>query len=137
MFAERYEFKPYCKPLYHADTQTVNVRVVDPYEDEHVWALVDDCCNSSCHSEKWHEDAKAKWAKLGYTSALVSSQTSSFGGVGERTTSGKYRMPIGLKLKESELVIPGSLTSHEISGRRTRYCCPSDSGEACIQEVHA
>ena len=39
-------------------------REVDPYEDPHVWAVVDDGCDSACHSIFWHENAKQKWQKL-------------------------------------------------------------------------
>ena len=46
------------------DVQTTQLRVVDPYRDPHIWAIVDDACNSCAHGEFWMKDAIEKWKKI-------------------------------------------------------------------------
>ena len=41
------------QPMHFRDNQTLNLRVVDPIENEGVWAIIDDGCNSCCHCEVW------------------------------------------------------------------------------------
>ena len=38
-------------------------RTVNPYEDEGVWVLLDDGCNTPCHSKRWAENARMKLVK--------------------------------------------------------------------------
>ena len=97
---------------YHQEKGATHLRVVDPYTDEGVWALVDDCCNSCTHSAAWRENAEVKWAKLGFKSYWVDSRTTNFTGVGQRTSTGKYKLPMGLRFPQSNLVVPGGLDSH-------------------------
>ena len=33
---------------------------MDPYRDDGIWVLLDDGCNTPCHSKKWAEDAAKK-----------------------------------------------------------------------------
>ena len=99
---------------YHSEKGTTSMRVVDPYNDPGIWALVDEGANSNTHSEKWMENARAKWAKKGFRRMLKSSTATKFTGVGSKARSGKWTIPIALKFEESELIIPGSLWSHEL-----------------------
>ena len=46
------------------DNQTLNLRVVDPIEDDGVWATVDEGRNSCCHGEVWRQNAEAKMKVL-------------------------------------------------------------------------
>ncbi len=100
----------------HKECQATHLRVVDPYNDPHVWAVVDDGCNSCCHSTVWHTDARETWRKLGFQSYLISDKPTMFNGVGTRPTTGKYRLPLGFRLQESDLTLPGTFQSHEFSG---------------------
>ena len=36
---------------YMPELQTRELRVIDPYDDPNVWVIVDEGCNSCCHSE--------------------------------------------------------------------------------------
>ena len=109
--------KPISIPtLTHVDKNATNLRVVDPLTDPHVWAIVDEGCNSGCHGELWHKNALEKWKRMGYQSYLASSSVTSYKGVGMSKTSGKYRMPLGFRLQQSGMHIPGSGMSHEIPG---------------------
>ena len=94
--------------------QASQLRVVDPYEDPHIWAVVDDGCNSSCHTKLWRKNADMKLAKLNFQCHLESSEMTTFKGVGEKKTTGKWRIPFGIQLIKSKLDIQGSLCSHEM-----------------------
>ena len=68
---------------------TTKLRVVDPYEDEGIWAIVDEGANSNTHSDFWMKDAEKKWAKLGFSAYLKDATTTTFSGVGSKASSGK------------------------------------------------
>ena len=104
------------RTIMHRERQARNLRVVDPFTDEFVWAIIDVACNSNCHGELWHANATVKWAKNGFKSYLVSNTSTNFRGVGSSGSTGKHKLPIALRLKESGLVIPGMVDSHEIPG---------------------
>ena len=60
------------------------------------------------------KDATEKWARLGFTSCLKDATTTNFSGVGSKASSGKYTMPCGLRLEDSQLILPGGLDSHDM-----------------------
>ena len=99
--------------------QSLQLRVVDPLEDEGVWAIVDDGSNSCCHGQIWRKNAEAKWKKLGFKCILKNSKRHVFGGIGSGSThsSGKYRMPFAMQLMQSRLNLPGAIDSHEIADK--------------------
>jgi len=99
---------------WHKDCCTMKLRVVDPIKDEHVWPMVDECCNSCTHGEHWRKDAERKWAKLGFAPYLKDSTGTHFSGVGENTSSGKWKFPMSFQLQESGEVLPGGADSHEM-----------------------
>ena len=45
----------------------------------------------------------------------MNAKVTQFTGVGTARTTGKWRFPMGTKLEESGMIIPGSITSHEIA----------------------
>ena len=89
-----------------------------PSGDEGVWAIVDEGANSNTHSDFWRKDAQKKWARLGFTSYLKDATTTNFSGVGAKASSGKYKIPCGLRLEESQLILLGGLDSHEMPNSR-------------------
>ena len=52
------------QPMHVNDDQTLSLRVVDPFVDEGVWAIIDDGCYSCCHGEVWRQNAEAKMKVL-------------------------------------------------------------------------
>ena len=44
----------------HKGNCPTGLRVVDPFEDEAIWAIADDGCNSCTHSYAWRVDAEEK-----------------------------------------------------------------------------
>ena len=47
-------------PKMHEEQGTTKLRIVDPFADEGVWAIVDDGCNSCTHSTAWRKNAQEK-----------------------------------------------------------------------------
>ena len=41
------------RPMHFNDDQSLNLRVVNPIEDDGVWAIIDEGCNKCCHGEVW------------------------------------------------------------------------------------
>jgi hypothetical protein len=94
------------------ETQTKKLRVVDAFDDEEVWIIVDDVCNSCCHGEYWRIDAEKKFMRLGFKTILKNDKQHAFNGVGSTKTSGKWKLPMELKLEESGMIFQGSCESH-------------------------
>ena len=90
------------QPMHFKDTQTLNL---DPFADEGVWAISDNGCNSCCHGEVWRQNAETK---------MKVRKASTFNGIGTSTTSGKLKIPMAIRLQESDMVIVGCVHSHEI-----------------------
>ena len=100
------------RPMHFKDNQTLNLRVVDPIENEGVWAIIDDCCNSCCHLEVWRQSAEAKMKVLGLQPIWLHRKATTFNGVGMSTTNGKLKIPMAIRLQESDMV--ECVHSHEI-----------------------
>ncbi len=91
----------------HKEIHADHLRIVDPYTDPNVWAIVDDGCNASCHSDKWIHNAMSKWEVKGFTPRQLNCKATRFSGVGQKTTDGQFQIPMGLKLLESGRRLPG------------------------------
>ena len=100
--------------MYSKDNQTLNLRVVDPIAEEGVWAVKDDGCNCCSHGEDWRRNAEAKMKFLGLHTFWIFRKAATFNGFGASTTSGKLKIPMAVRLQESDMVIPGCILSHEI-----------------------
>ena len=96
------------------ETQNLKLRVVDPLEDEGIYAIIDDACNSCCHGELWRETAEKKLAARGFKPFWVHGDSTNFKGIGEKATSGKIKIPFGIELVESGMIIPGTVSTHEV-----------------------
>ena len=102
------------QPIHFKDNQPLNLRVVDPIADEGVWAIIDDGCNSCCHGDVWRQNTEAKMNVLGIHPIWLHRKATTFNGVGTSTTSGKLKIPMSIRLQESDMVTPGRVHSHEI-----------------------
>ena len=98
------------------DRGNTSLRVVDPYEDEGVWCIVDEGANSNTHGQLWLENAIAKWALKGVRPVLKDATPTSFTGVGTKASSGSYMLPTGFLLQPSNMIVQGSVISHEMPG---------------------
>ena len=102
-------------PKWHAELCTRSRRVVHPYVDPHVWAVVDEGYKSCTHPERMRKDAERKWKKFRFALYLKSSKAMTFFGIGTRQAKCKQTFHVALQLEEAQLVVPGALDSHEIS----------------------
>ena len=96
------------------ETQNTKLRVVDPLEDEGIDAIIDDACNTCCHGELWRENAEKKLAALGFKPFWVNGGSTNFNGIGKKATSGKVKLPFGIELVGSGMIIPGAVSTHEV-----------------------
>ena len=92
-----------------ADLPWVNI-----FEDEDVWAVLDEGCNSTCHGTRWAEDAEKKFNKKGWKCPWVHHRGKEYSGVGNETTIGKRNWPFAFEITPSTLRIPGTLASHQL-----------------------
>jgi hypothetical protein len=96
------------------EKQTDRLRVAHPLADEGVWCIVGDAYNSCCHRQRWRENAERKWVALGLRPVWYRRKPASFKGVGNKSATGKLKIPIVLELEESKIELPGANTIHEI-----------------------
>ena len=88
-------------------------RLVDPYEDEGIWAIPDGGCNASCHSVKWRENADAKLRADGYTTHWYHQKQKTFRGLGKNTTQchGKRAWPVAVEVANGDHLVTELATS--------------------------
>ena len=118
------------RPTHFDDDQTLSLRVVDPIADDGVWEIIDGC-NSCCHCEVWRQNAEAKMKVLGPHPFWLHKKATTFNGVGTSTRSGKLKIPMAIRLQESDMVILGCVHSHEIS-EKTHHLLVSWARQAML-----
>ena len=91
---------------------------VDVMKDPGIWVVMDEGCNSMCHSRAWAENAEMKLEKLGMEFEWINRTSKIFNGIGGAKvhTHGKRRIPTACRLVKSGMVILGSLEPHEQDG---------------------
>ena len=94
-------------------------RTVDPYADGRLWVLIDEGCNTPCHSRKWAEDAAMKLKKRGVKMHKLEDTDTMFKGVGKSKGKAKYLIPFAVRFKESKMVLHGTMESFEMEGDST------------------
>ena len=62
------------------------------------------------------KNATAKWARKGVRPVLKDATPTSFTGVGTKASSGSYVLPTGFLLQPSDMIVQGSVVSHEMPG---------------------
>ena len=103
------------QPMHLKDNQTLNLRAVGPIAGGVVWAIIDDVCNSCCHGEVWRQNAETKMKVLGSHPIWLHRKATTFNGVATSTTSEQLKIPMAIRLQESDMVIPGCVHSHDIT----------------------
>ena len=78
---------------------------VDIARSSHVFAVLDEGCNSTCHSKAWAVDAEARLARLGYSMPLKDDSCKSFAGLGNGNTKteGVRSIPFSLLLPDGNM----------------------------------
>ena len=92
------------------------LRVVDIWNDEGVWAVLDEGCNSTAGGSEWTERAVEAYAAVGYDVVKVSDETTHFKGLsGVTKTHGSYRIPFALTFVNNNQKLPGIMEIHVAS----------------------
>ena len=100
---------------YPQDLVYMNFETVDIARSSHVFAVLDEGCNSTCHSKAWAVDAEARLARLGYSMPLKDDSCKSFAGLGSGNTKteGVRSIPFSLLLPDGNM--NGELDSYQLS----------------------
>ena len=100
---------------YPQDLVYMNFETVDIARSPHVFAVLDEGCNSTCHSKAWAVDAEARLARLGYSMPLKDDSCKSFAGLGSGNTKteGVRSIPFSLLLPDGNM--NGELDSYQLS----------------------
>ena len=105
-----------CHVSYQSELVRVdNLAVVDMWspDEEHVWRVLDEGCNSTSHSKAWGELAEDRLKQQGLTFPWIDSSAMSFAGLGSSTnTLGKRNLPFCMQVGEDSLA--GAMESHEV-----------------------
>ena len=91
----------------------------DP-NDGNIYVVLDEGCNSTCHSRYWGEVVENKLKMLGYEFPFSSKEPKNFAGLGEKGTSteGSRTLPFSLHF-ETGKPLHGVLESHQLSKGRS------------------
>ena len=91
---------------------------VDPFGHDGIFALLDEGCNSSCHSRSWRINAELK-LKRGPRLAMKDTPRTAgtYKGIGGAETTCRKVVPICLKMEPSGLTVSGSIATNEIDGQ--------------------
>ena len=89
-------------------------------DDKNIYIVLDEGCNSTCHSKHWGDVVEAKLKKLGYDFPFSTTTSKNFAGLGENgtTTEGSRTLPFSLHF-ETGKPVHGVLESHQLSKGRS------------------
>ena len=83
-------------PIGHRDGMVeVSGEVRDMYSGRDVYWILDEGCNSICHSSPWADDATGKLNAMGYKFPFKTTESKNFAGLGSKgsNTEGLRKMP--------------------------------------------
>jgi len=91
------------------------LREVDIMNDASVWAILDEGCNTTCHSRMWRENAEEKFLNQGFVVERFDSKKECHG-VGDKpvTTKHCYSFPFNVSLGPYQRSLAGVLQSQEL-----------------------
>ena len=91
--------------------------VRDMYSGRDVYCILDEGCNSTCHSSRWADDATRKLNAMGYGFPFKTKESKSFAGLGSKgsKTEGSRKMPFSLMFENSDDVLNGVIESHQLA----------------------
>ena len=89
--------------------------------DPNIYAILDEGCNSTCHSQYWIEKAEAIFKKLGYKVGWASKEGKVFSGLGSQgnKTQGCRVLPFSLNMQDDQNPIRGILEPHQLQEGRS------------------
>ena len=115
---------PHCVSMAIGETvpePECHLRVIDIYRDKHVWGVLDEGCNSTCHGTEWRKNANKKFARRGAWAEgkkIPNSTRKHFRGIGTGMSDGKYRFCMGIALHKKKSIVHSIFDSHELPGTK-------------------
>ena len=105
--------------------------------DPGIWVRLDEGCNSNCHGDEWAANAeeKLKYMPIHEGFDRIHKSIRSFNGIGASkvSTLGRRNLPVGFQLKNSGLILPTAIQSHEQKGNHPLLL--SDPSQAALGMV--
>ena len=93
-----------------------DLRVIDTLEDDGVWAILEEGCNMTCHSQSWRLNAGRKLLDLRFTMEILEAKKE-YNGVGATATkaSSMFCIPLSTKPLDGNLrTLRGVIESYEL-----------------------
>ena len=101
------------------DCVAIHLEARDMYDenDPNVYVVLDEGCNSTCHSQHWSNMASEKLQKLGYDMPWTDQTPKSFTGLGagDWATVGSRKIPFALQFVSDQKPLAGIIESHELA----------------------
>ena len=91
------------------------LREVDMLADPGVWAILDEGCNTTCHSKAWRLNAQEKLLNKGFTMEICDANKT-YNSVGANATkaSKMYRIPFAIEVGPCHKSLCGVIESYEL-----------------------
>ena len=90
-----------------------------PKEQYRIYAILDEGCNSSCHTSDWADHAGGVYYKMGLMIGDLYGPVKSYAGIGSAKTRGKRKIPIAIELLQPknprDRVVQGEVSSNELN----------------------
>ena len=96
-----------------------HLRTVNIFTDKHVWGVLDEGCNSTCHGDEWRKNANEKFARRGEWAegkTVPNARRKYFQGIGDGVSNGKWRFCMGIPLHKRKSIVHNVFDSHELPG---------------------
>ena len=92
--------------------------VVSLPEDKYrVYAILDEGCNSTCHTTAWAEHAARVYSGMGLTLGELTGPQKCYSGVGSQKSKGKRNLALAIELdRPLDNIMQGSISSNELGG---------------------
>ena len=84
------------------DPKPFALEVVEWENDPRIWGLLDEGCNSSCHSAFWHDIVQKRLAITNHTTKVVDGKVWTYSGIGKAECKLKREIPVGLRVLDGE-----------------------------------
>ena len=91
------------------------LREIDILTDDGIWAILDEGCNTTCHSHEWRINAEKKLLQKGFTMEYCHSEKS-YNGVGGSATKASmmFRIPFAIEVGPEYKSLAGVIESFEL-----------------------
>ena len=91
-------------------------------KDPGVWSILDEGCNTTCHSKAWRLNAQEKLLNKGFTLEICEANKTSNGvGANARRASMMFRVPFAIEVGPCHKSLYGVIESYELETGEDRF----------------